>query len=88
MRGRFTLAYVFNANFLAGALIICVALVMMLLPGSLKFDKLTDHTTFSERFIEQRSKRQKKAFEFLYLGLCIIIITGLIQIMFAAVIPV
>jgi len=86
-QGRFTLAYVFRLNFLVGAIIICVALVMKFFSFRFKFDKLTDHSTFNERFMEQHKQTQEKAHTFLFLGLLVIIITGLIQIVLAAVIP-
>ena len=84
--GRFTLAHIFNANFLAGAFIICIALVMMFVPASFKFDKLTDHTTFAERHLEKHDQKKKKAYEFLFVGLTIIIIAGIIQIILAVLI--
>ena len=86
-RGRFTLAYVFTANFLIGAGIICVALVMKFFKVRFKFDKLTDHSTFNERFMEQYKQTQEKAHTFLFLGLLVIILTGVIQIILAAAIP-
>ena len=80
-RRHFTLAYVFNATFLVGSIIICVALVLMILPIGFKRDKLTDHTTFIERYyMEGYRKKQKKAYEFLFTGLFIIIIAGLVQL--------
>jgi len=83
-RGSFTPAYIFTANFLVGVIIISISLVMMIIPVSLKFDKLTDHTTFTERFyVGQHMEKQKKAFGFLSLGLFIVLITGLIQILLA-----
>ena len=83
-RGSFTPAYIFPAGFLTGAVIISVALVMMVVPVSLKFDKLTDHTTFTDRFyVGRHMEKQKKAFGFLSLGLLIVLITGLIQVLLA-----
>jgi hypothetical protein len=87
VRRRFTLAYVFNANFIVGAIIVCIALVRMFLPARFKFDKLTDHTTFVERFLgDEHKSKQEKAYNFLYLGLLTIIITGLIQLALAVLI--
>jgi len=86
-RRAFTLAYVFNANFVVGAAIICVALVVMVLPGGVKFDKLTDHTTFVERRYEERQKRRGRAFGVLFLGLSMIAIAGVVQLVLAWVVP-
>jgi len=82
------LAYVFTANFVVGAAIICLALVTMILPAGFKLDKLTDHTTFAERYyLERHREKQKKAFGFLSLGLLVVVITGLVQLFLAWVIP-
>ena len=91
-RGFFTLAYVFNASFLAGAVILFIGMLIFLLPAGLVFnrltgkltgfktDKLTDHSTFMERYAEQHNEKQKRAFEILALGLSVIVITGVIQL--------
>ena len=84
--GVFTLAYVFFACFLTGAAIICVAVIIMILPAGFKPDKLTDHTTVAERYLDKHAKKQKRAFSFLYLGLSVIVITGLLQLLLAQVI--
>jgi len=86
VRGRFSLAYVFNANFIAGAAIICAGLVVLLLPTRFKFGKLVDHTTFSERYLEHRRQKQEKSREFLFMGLSIVIVTGIIQLLLAVLI--
>ena len=85
-RGGFTLAYVFPANFALGAFIICIGLVMTLAAGRIKFDTLTDHSTFAERFFEKYARNKEKAAGFLFLGIAVIIVTGLIQIALAVVI--
>ena len=42
-----------------------------------KYDKLNDHTTFAERYYaEKHMDKQEKAYEFLILGLLVIIIPG------------
>ena len=88
VRGGFTFAYVFNGNFIAGAFVICVALIRLILPARFKFDKLTDHTTFGERYYaEQHREKQKKAHEFLFLGITMIVITGLLQLILSLIIP-
>jgi len=83
-RGSFTLAYVFNANFLLGAIIIAVAVMLRFFSFVfIRFDKLSDHSNFSERVSEQYMEKQQKSNEFLFLGLLITIITGLIQLAIA-----
>jgi len=86
-RRAFSLAYVFPANFAAGAVIICVAITMLILPAGFKFDKLTDHSTFVERYYDERQKRRGKAFGYLFLGLSIIAIAGVAQLVLAWVVP-
>ena len=79
-------AYVFNVNFLLGAIIICIALVRMFLPVRIKSDKLTDHTTIGQRYAEQHGQKQEKAYEYLFLGISVIIITGLLQLLLSVLI--
>jgi len=81
VKGVFTPAYIFPACFITGAGVICVALVVMILPSGFKPDRLTDHTTFAERYYEKRREKQKKAYGFLSLGLAITIIAGLLQLL-------
>jgi len=82
----FTLAYIFNANFLAGSILICIALVRMILPDRFKPDKLTDQTTLGERYFDKRRQKQEKANKFLFSGILVIVIAGLAQLVLAWVI--
>jgi len=85
-QSRFTLEYVFIANFSIGSIIISIGLLMKFFPGvaffkHLRTDKLSDHSTFADRFISGiYLPRQEKAFGFIVLGLAVIIITGLIEL--------
>jgi hypothetical protein len=81
--GGFTLAFIFNANFLTGSALICFALVRLILPVSFKPDKLTDQSTMSERYIEPRRQKQEKAYKFLFSGILVIIIAGVVQLVLA-----
>ena len=81
-----TFMYVFNANFIVGAFIICIALVLLIIPALLKPDKLLDHSTYVERISELRRQKREKAYGFILLGIQIIIITGLIQLLLSVVI--
>jgi hypothetical protein len=92
-QGRFSLDYVFTANFFIGAVIICIGLFMKFFPGmaffkNLKADKLTDHSTFNDRFIFGiYLPRQEKAYGIILLGLAVILITGLIELTLWVLIP-
>ena len=80
MRRGINLTLIFNANFFIGMLIISVGLVVMLLPARfLKLDKLMDHSTFIQRHVEFREQKQEKAYGFIFLGIMVIVNTGLIQ---------
>jgi len=76
----FTLAYIFPVNFLAGAILICIALITLILPASFKPDKLTDSTTLMERQFDQRKEKQKKAYGFLFSGILVIVIAGVVEL--------
>jgi len=85
--GAFTLAYIFNASFSLGAVIIGIALIIMIVPANFSFDKLTDASTFTERYyIDKHSKKQKKAYGFLFLGLLIIMMSGVLQLILAVLV--
>ena len=81
-----TFIYVFNANFIIGAFIIIIALVLLIMPAMLKPDKLLDHSTYVERISELRRQKREKAYGFILLGIQIIIITGLIQLLLSVLI--
>ena len=72
---------IFNANFFIGMLIICVGIVVLFAPARIfKKDKLYDHSTYVQRHVEHREQKQGKAYEFIFLGILVIINTGLIQL--------
>ena len=74
-----TFGYVFRVNFLIGTITIAISLVLLLMPIFLKKDRLTDHTTYTEKYLDVRDKKQSKAYEILYLGLLNITFTALIE---------
>ncbi|MCL2608918.1 MAG: hypothetical protein FWD94_03315 [Treponema sp.] len=86
-RGFFTLAHLFPANFLSGALLILIALLMMILPFGFKPDPLTDHSTFGERLYRNREERWKRAYGFLFAGMLVIGIAGIVQVLLGMVVP-
>ena len=80
VRSTFTPVYIFDAGFLVGAGIMIIGLFMLLVPVLLRFSKLTDHTTYVERFMDARDERQAKAYDNLYLGMMIIAVTATVQL--------
>jgi hypothetical protein len=74
---------IFNACFFVGVLITGIALVIIFMPARLLLsDKLTDHSNIADRYRELRERKREKANEFLFLGITIIMISGLIQLIF------
>ncbi|MCL2557818.1 MAG: hypothetical protein FWE09_05010 [Treponema sp.] len=85
--GSFTLAYVFNANFLAGSLLTFVGLFFMVSPALPPRDGFSDHSSYNERFAERYFARKKKGRKFLFLGVLVLLISGLAQMALARAIP-
>ena len=79
-RGSVNFDMIFNACFFIGALIICVALVMMFLPYRVIFEKLSDHSNVAERYREQRDQKNLRANEYIFVGIMVIMMTGLAQL--------
>jgi len=67
--GRFWLGYIFTANLALGAIIIGAGLVLFMKPTMLKKSKLVDHTTHTEKLIEAREQKNKRAYYFMYIGI-------------------
>jgi len=85
--GVFTLRYIFNANFLAGAVLIAIAIVIMFLPSAFisAGKSWLERSSFLERSYDDREKRQQIARIILWLGLFCFIFTGLIQLLLSVV---
>ena len=83
--GRFTLYYLFTANFIAGAGFLLIGVILFILPVRPK-GKLIDHTTVGEELMQMKEKKRKKAFEILFLGLCIVLIPAFVQLVLSFVI--
>ena len=81
---RFSLLYLFTANFLAGAIIVLIGVVVFIIPIRPK-GKLIDHSTVGETMMEMREKKRKKSLEIIYLGMFIILIPALIQLFLSLV---
>ena len=80
--GVFTFRYVFSFNFIVGAIIILLALVVLIVPVefSKRGGKLIDHSNYASTVVEKRENKRKTAHEILYLGICIIIIAAVAQL--------
>ena len=80
-RRGFSLNNVFNANFFIGSVIILVGIIIMILPTRFfKFDKLSDHSTIIHRYVEHRELKREKASVYIFTGILMIMITGVIQL--------
>jgi len=82
-QGRFTLQYAYDACFAVGAFIVLVGLITMYKPVRKKqmgSELLIDHTTYAQKKREIREQNRIKGFGFLYMGLCIALIAGIVQI--------
>ncbi|MCL2221304.1 MAG: hypothetical protein FWC20_00510 [Oscillospiraceae bacterium] len=90
--GFFTLAYIFRANFLVGAIIVMIGLVIFMIPTrltvhhKLKDNKLIDHSNYASFMMEKKEQKRKLAYEFIYLGICIIAIAALVQLLLSLII--
>lgn len=80
--GELTGRFVFRANFWVGATLLLGGILKFITPTSLlmKKNNLIDHTTYAERFMEERDKNRTKAYELIYTGIGMITITGAIQL--------
>ena len=85
--GYFTLRYVFPGIILTGSIIIFAGVIVLCLPVRLNFkeNKLVDHTSYFSTAMEKREKKRETAHEILYIGLCVITISALIQLVLSFV---
>ena len=82
----FTPSFIFDFNFLTGAVLIGISFAFLLHPSGVKSDKLTDHSTLIERHYNKNISKREKAYIFLFAGILVILITGLIQLLLALVV--
>jgi hypothetical protein len=82
-----TFAYTLNACIGASVILLVTGLMIKYLPFGYKHDILTDHSTFTDRFMDKYAERQNRGNSIFLLGLIFIILTGLIQLLLAALIP-
>ena len=86
--GRFTLRYIFDANFIVGALVIVTGMWVMFAPSNImpKGVRLFDRATVIERSFDAREARQLKARDILWIGIFNVVLAGLIQLLLSAII--
>jgi len=84
----FTLRYVFDVNFFAGAILIAIGIILMFLPSAFLTAGRTwlERSAFLERSYDSREVRQKKARMILWFGIVTLVLTGLIQILLSVII--
>jgi len=85
--GVFTLRYIFDANFLAGAVLMAIGVLVMFAPSAFLMAGKTwlEKSSFLERSYDNREKRQQIARMILWLGLFCMIIAGLIQLLLSVI---
>ena len=85
--GIFTLRYIFDANFLAGAVLMAIGVLVMFAPSAFLMAGKTwlEKSSFLERSYDNREKRQQIARMILWLGLFCMILTGLIQLFLSVI---
>ena len=83
----FTPRYIFDANFLVGAVVILIGVLVMFLPAAVftKVGKSLDRYTYFQRSLDDRETRQKKARYVLWVGILIMVLAGLAQILLSLV---
>jgi len=80
---RFTIEYVFIANFAVSAVLIAAGLLLPLAPNRF-VDKLRNRqlveSTMHKDFMESRAKKQKQGYGIMWIGLASGMIAGLIEV--------
>lgn len=78
----FTYTYAFTANFWVGVTILIGGLLILITPTFLliKKSRLIDHTTYGQRFMEERDHKRVRAYELICIGICNISITASVQL--------
>ena len=82
---HFTVRYMFPANFLVGAIVIMIGLVVFIVPVRPKAGELIDHSNYAEVMMERREHKRKKAYDIMYLGMFIILIPAILQFLLSLV---
>ena len=84
----FTLRYIFNANFMIGAIITAIGVLVMFAPSAVFIagKSWLEKSTFLERSYDTREYRQNIARMLLWLGMITMVITGLIQLLLSVIV--
>ncbi|MCL2588514.1 MAG: hypothetical protein FWD84_03795 [Oscillospiraceae bacterium] len=75
---QFVIRYAFDANFIVGAIIILIGLIMHMIPVRPR-GKLVDHSNYTEVLMERRENKRKRAYDMMYLGMFVIFIPAVVQ---------
>ena len=80
--GSVSAVYIFPLNFLVGACIVAVGIIVRAIPIYLigKKHKGVDHTNYVERFFDERSVKRKKSNDIILFGFLNILFTALLQL--------
>ena len=86
--GIFTLRYIFNANFMVGAIITAIGILIMFSPTAIFMagKNWLEKSAFLERSYDTREYKQQIARMLLWLGMITMVLTGLIQLLLSVII--
>ena len=86
--GVFTLRYIFDANFMVGAIITAAGVLVMFAPSAvfLAGKSWLERSSFLERTYDSREHRQGIARMLLWLGMITMVLAGLIQLLLSVII--
>ena len=75
--------YAVNANLAVGVVILISGLIRLITPASFLVKKgpLVDHTTYGEKFREVGERKQRQAYELIYIGIVGISVTAVAQLL-------
>ena len=81
MRG-ITYTYAFTANLWVGVTILLAGLFVFITPTALliKKSRLIDHTTYAQKFIDERERKRVRSYEMIFIGVCNISIAATVQL--------
>jgi len=77
-----TYTYAFTANLWVGVTILAAGLFVFITPTALliKKSRLVDHTTYAQRFMEERERKRFRSYEMIFIGVFNISIAATVQL--------
>ena len=77
-----TFSYAFTANLWVGVVILTAGLFILVTPTALlmKKSRLIDHTTYTQKFMEERERKRGRSYELIFIGICNISIAAAVQL--------